>query len=452
MQIDSTCSLFNCCALRRNSPTKESPGLQFPLGRGESGVGQPYFRESWSISLNTSRQHRVMATHQPQLRHFDNTYLRSFYQEAEFDWNHKEVKEIERKITRFVQKVSDYIGGEDPLFKNIVIPSGSYFEGLKAVGPDEFDFMICLTKLSGPGVCVIKDIDRKVPDPGYVDVQIEDEEVSERWKQYISRRGNLKSDVLLNRFKDLIEKAVMKKKRHLRGYIDDYIVVELRKIPVTVKLTWKGKKYSNYEICLDFPLCIKGPNLWPAASDIRERLRDGSHPGYQVFRKAVGAGFHLVASTIGEAGKHRPCWRLSFSVAEGIVLKHICRNPSLIHKTALKVLKVLRKKHEGSLCLYEDPDDPEVSYKIQWVFHSYVLKTMFLHEWCEFPDDLLWGSDQLGERVQGILKRIRSSLKNKDIRSFWVPEYKLFNFRARKRTQTNICMNNLTSLIQKFTI
>ena len=38
-------------------------------------------------------------------------------------------------------------------------------------------------ELSGPGVCVIKDIDRKVPDPGYVDVQIEDEEVSERWKQ-----------------------------------------------------------------------------------------------------------------------------------------------------------------------------------------------------------------------------------------------------------------------------
>ena len=211
-----------------------------------------------------------MATLQPQLRHFDNKYLRSFYREAEFDWNHDEVKEIERKITRFVQKVSDYIGDEDPLFRNTVIPSGSYFEGLKAVGPDEFDFMICLTELSEPGVCVIKDIDRKVPDPGYVDVQIEDEEVSERWKQYISRRGNLKSGVLLNRFKDLIEKAIMKKKRYLRGYIDDHIVVELRKIPVTVKLIWKGNKYSkysNYEICLDFPLCIKGPNLWPAVSE-----------------------------------------------------------------------------------------------------------------------------------------------------------------------------------------
>ncbi|XP_022808349.1 protein mab-21-like [Stylophora pistillata] len=393
-----------------------------------------------------------MATHQPQSRHFDNKYLRSFYQEAEFDWKHKEVKEIERRITSFVQKISDYIGGEDPLFQNTVIPSGSYFEGLKAVGPDEFDFMICLTELSEPGVCVIKDIERKVPDPGYVDVQIEHEEVSERWKQYISRRKNLKSDALLNRFKDLIEEAVKKKKHHLRGYIDENIEIELRKIPVTIKLTWKGKKYSNYEICLDLPLCIKGPNFWPEKSDIPTRLKDSSHPGYKVFKKAVRAGFHLVASTIGESGKHRPCWRLSFSVAEGIVLKNICRNPSFIHKTALKVLKVLRKKHESGLCLYEDPDDPGVSYKIQWVFHSYVLKTMFLHEWCEFPDDLFWGSDQLGERVQGILKRIRSSLKSKDIRSFWVPDYKLFNFRARKPTQTNICVQNLTSLIQNFTI
>ncbi|CAH3118175.1 unnamed protein product, partial [Pocillopora meandrina] len=394
--------------------------------------------------------------------------LENLYKEAKFDGKHEEVKEIEERITNLVDEISTYIGHKDPLFKNKVIPTGSYFENLKAEGPDEFDFMICLDDLSKPGVCIIKDIPlQPVLDPGYVHVQIDSEEVRQRWRRYILRRGgNLDPEALLNRFRDLIqeavrnrkrrlnliEKAVMKKKRHLRGYIDDYIVVELRKIPVTVKLTWKGNKYSNYEICLDLPLCIKGPNLWPAASDVRERLRDGSHPGYQVFQKAVGAGFHLVASTIGEAGKHRPCWRLSFSVAEGIVLKHICRDPSLIHKTTLKVLKVLRKKHEGGLCLYEDPDDPDVSYRIQWVFHSYVLKTMFLHEWCEFPDDLLWGSDQLGERVQGILKRIRSSLKNKDIRSFWVPEYKLFNFRARKRTQTNTCLHNLTSLIQNFTI
>ena len=391
-----------------------------------------------------------MATCHSETEHLlDNEYLQSLYKEADFDRKHKEVNEIEERITSLVQEISAYIGRKDPLFKNIVIPSGSYFEDLKAVGPDEFDFMICLESLSAPGVCVIKDIPlRPVPDPSYVHVQIASEDDRKRWQRYISRRGNLKPDTLLNEFRDLIEKALLTRKRRSREKIDEYVEIELRKIPVTIKLRWKGEKYSDYEICLDLTLCIKGPSGWPAASDIRTRL-DRANPGYDAFKEAVRKGYHLVASTIGESGKPRPCWRLSFSVAEGIVLKSICQNPRLIHKTTLKVLKVLRKKHEDGLCLYEDSDG---SYRIQWVFHSYVLKTMFLHEWCEFPEDSYWTLDQLGKRVKGILQRIRNSLKNKDIRSFWVPEYKLFNFRARKPTQTQICMNNLTSLIQNLTI
>lgn len=82
------------------------------------------------------------------------------------------------------------------------------------------------------------------------------------------RCGNLKLDVFLNRFKDFIEKVVMKKKCYLRGYIDDYIVVEFRKIFVIVKLIWKGNKYFNYEICFDFFLCIKGFNLWLVVLDV----------------------------------------------------------------------------------------------------------------------------------------------------------------------------------------
>ena len=51
---------------------------------------------------------------------------------------------------------------------------------------------------------------------------------------------------------------------------------------------------------------------------------------------------------------------------------------------------------------------------------------MFLHEWTQFPEDSYWTKDQLGERIKGILERIQSSVARKDIRSFWVPGYKLF--------------------------
>ena len=389
------------------------------------------------------------------MKRLKNEELQALYKQAEFDREHEEVKEIETRICSFVREIADFIGRMDPLFKNFVIPSGSFYEDLKVEGPDEFDFMICLEDLSKPGVCVKKEIPlRPVPDPGYIHVQVANEAYRHRWQKYISKRGNLKPDVLLKRFQYLIKEAVSKRKRSPQEKIAEHVDVELRKIPVTIKFKWNGSKYPNYEICMDLTLCIKMYG-WPDASDIPTRIK-GGHPGYGVFRKAVRAGHHLVASTIGESGKPRPCWRLSFSVAEGIVLKGIFKNPEPVSKVALKVLKVLRKKHEDDLCLFErdtDPDDilslsPQ-SYRITWAFHSYVLKTMFLHEWTEFPEDSYWTKDQLGKRVKGILQRIRSSVIGKDIRSFWVPEYKLFNFRARKATDTANCVSKLSDILDK---
>ena len=104
------------------------------------------------------------------MQRFRRDYLEKLNNEAEFDREHEEVKEIEERIISLVDEISKYIGRQDPLFKN--------FEDLKVEGPDEFDFMFCLEHLSKPGVCVIKDISmRPVPDPGYVDVQVANESV-----------------------------------------------------------------------------------------------------------------------------------------------------------------------------------------------------------------------------------------------------------------------------------
>ena len=373
-----------------------------------------------------------------------NAELNSLYKEAEFDREHSEVKEIETRIRSFVDEIAEYIGRQDPLFKNFVIPSGSFYEDLKVEGPDEFDFMICLEELSKPGVCVSKDIpSRPVPDPGYVHVQVAEKVTRHRWKGYISKSENLNPDVLLARFRHLIENAVKNRKRTSRDKMGTIVYVEFRKIPVTVKVMWNGTKYPNYEIAIDLTLCIRMSG-WPTASDIRERVARG-HPGYEMFQEAFRSGHHLVASTYGESGEHRPCWRLSFSIPEGIVLKGIFKDSKLVCKVALKVLKVLRKKNEDNLCLFEN----DTSYSVTWAFHSYVLKTMFLHEWTEFPEDSYWIKAQLRKRVKGILQRIRNSVISKDIRSFWVPDYKLFNFRARKVTETERCVDKISQLLDK---
>ena len=144
-------------------------------------------------------------------------------------------------------------------------------------------------------------------------------------------------------------------------------------------------------------------------------------------------------------------------------MRQLCKNSSLVHKAAVKILKVVRKKNESELCLYEEEADltdpevavdyigvPERSYLITWAFHSYVLKTMFLHEWFEYPQESYWTVDKLAQRIHSILERIHKSLQGKDIRSFWLPDYKLFNFQARRRTRTQACEQKLCSLITHF--
>ena len=415
------------------------------------------FRESRKFTLTIQQRKKMM----PQIR---NKQLRELYQEAEFNREHEEVKEIEKTVRNLVQEIAEGIAEKDPLFRSTVIQSGSFYEDLKVEGPNEFDFMICLEELSLPGVCEIKAIPfRSVPDPGYVHVQIQDSKFQKPWRRYTSKRkpNFLKPKTLLEKFNTLINEVLTEKKNHFGGKLAQTFETELRKIPVTMELKWNGTEYRDYDISVDLVLCIRVDG-WPRDSNLKDRCTR-RHPGYEMIQEATQAGYHLIASCIGEAGKPRPCWRLSFSRAEGILLGQLCKNSRLVHKATVKILKVVRKRNESELCLYEeDFDDPEVvldivlrgvpesSYLITWAFHSYVLKTMFLHEWFEHPEESHWTEDKLVQRIRSILKRIYKSLQGKDIRSFWLPDYKLFNFRARRKTRTKKCENKLSSLIKYF--
>ena len=60
----------------------------------------------------------------------------------------EEAKEIQLCIENFVQTVAEHIYKKDPRLKCTVLHAGSSSEGTKTRAPDEFDFMLCLEKLS----------------------------------------------------------------------------------------------------------------------------------------------------------------------------------------------------------------------------------------------------------------------------------------------------------------
>ena len=277
----------------------------------------------------------------PQIR---NKLLRGLYAEAEFDREHDEVNEIEAAVRHLVNEIAETISEKEPLFNNTVLQSGSFYEDLKVEGPNEFDFMICLENLSQPDVCEVKEIPfRSVRDPGYVHVQVKDSDLRRRWQRYISKKENLKPKPMLEKFQALVKDALVEKRDHFHKKLLTNFEVELRKIPVTLKLVWNGTKYQNYEISVDLVLCIRMAG-WPNDSDVNKRY-NRSHPSYEMIRNATQDGYHLIASCIGESGKPRPCWRLSFSRAEGILLQHLSEmSPLLVHKTGQNLKSSAKEK------------------------------------------------------------------------------------------------------------
>ena len=379
------------------------------------------------------------------------TRVETMLKKAEFAVD-DEVKEIGKSVESVVKNIAGTISNYDPLFSNVLVPCGSFYENLKVEQPDEFDYMVCLNQLSKTGVCMAQENpDQPVPDPGYLQVKLIDEETAVKWRKYISEKKILRSEALLERFNELVKRAyneVTLPKMLSRKILKN---VELRKIPVTFHLVWNGTNYKRLDISVDLTLCIKFYG-WPEDSDFHLRFqRSGDHPGYSMVSDVKKKGYHLVASSICQSGKISPCWRVSFSVAEGILLRKIRENSprDTDHGRVIKVLKMIRKENEQELILVEDGGG-SVSYRLTWAFHSYVIKTMFFQEWADFPSDNFWTNDKLLERVRGILRRIRNSVREKNIRSFWMSEYKLFNFRARKANQQGMekCESKLDKIIE----
>ena len=162
---------------------------------------------------------------------------------------------------------------------------------------------------------------------------------------------------------------------------------------------WHLKYLMMYINCtLDLVACI-GMNGWSEDFNVKDRC-NRSHPGYERIRKATQGGYHLIAYCVGEAGKPRPCWWLSFSRAEGILLGQLCKNSSLVHKAEVMILKVVRKKTNLRNVYERVPEFTDSKVVLDYIGvpeSSYlVLKTMFLHEWFEHPEEKsYWTVDKL---------------------------------------------------------
>ena len=58
---------------------------------------------------------------------------------------------------------------------------------------------------------------------------------------------------------------------------------------------------------------------------------------------------------------------------------------------------------------------------------SYVLKTLVLFEWKQYPEDEMWTGSNLSQRLLSILRRLVDCLRERNLRSFFYTDYNLLH-------------------------
>ncbi|XP_022806616.1 protein mab-21-like 2 [Stylophora pistillata] len=317
-----------------------------------------------------------------------------------------ETKQIQVAVETFVEDLLKCVGKLDSRFICKTIPSGSFYEGTKVGGPNEFDFMAEIEVLSFRGACT------SIWDsayPGRALVRPCPFLASTLFRDLLSDLSHLSSTSFHDAFFETLNKALRITDPLPQCW--ERIVKGCRKGPaVTLVLTWRGQKYRRLQVYVDITPAIKFFH-WPQWTDLSATTNPcnktsstedwkESYPKY--LKEVVKLGFHLVPTFI--------FWRASFSVAEMHILKMF--GPESNRLTCYRCAKFLRDH-------YRDGD--------RSVLTSYMLKTAFLFELEKFSDDKFWSNEQLFERLRGMLNFILIESKQEELGSYFVSSAPICN-------------------------
>ena len=331
--------------------------------------------------------------------------------------NNEENQDVQRAIEGAVSALLGSAAEQDARFEGKLEPSGSFYEGTKIMFPDEFDFMVNLSRLAGS--CDIVYRDKGIP---HVLVRVSSSgegEVFQSWSEFceeisditdpISGTGSndgpivcLDGSKLKQRFYSLLREAFksvtwpenLKLVSSTGLTFDKLNLSGATQSAASEKLDFRWK--DNLKVSVDLALAIECKG-WPLLRGLFDRCIDEGHSAFLLKDKMQSSGFHVVP-------KLGVIWRISWSRAETVILKHIF---TLNQQAAVSycVAKLIKETH-----FVEVLDNSSASIPIG-ICESYSLKHFLICLWISTSSSSVFFTKTCGEILLELLKLLLDGLK-----------------------------------------
>lgn len=254
------------------------------------------------------------------------------------------MREVVRKDTRYVVLE--------------VIETGSSYDGTKILSPDEFDYLVVVSKFSEENCQLVKrECENNL---GFAHVQLRRESCA-GWDDLVSDEGLLKTKAFRNRFRHIGLDHVCRDNPeiHIRkttGTLHiDGCAVAMSGPQWNVNFVWKPRSGNSWiKISVDVCPTIKYCNV-PAVLNVEDTAN-----GY-VYRTIERVGHVLLIPRPQATCEH--CFKLVFAEAD----RQLVKNLNEQHKQCLIVLKFICSQ-------IRDHD-----YRLNKLFNSFAIKMVVLH-------------------------------------------------------------------------
>ena len=272
----------------------------------------------------------------------------------------KEIKDIQKAVEEAVSSLLKSVAASDVRFASKLIPSGSFYEGTKIRQPDEFDFMVCLSRLSE--ICEIIYMGKRKRHILMKVLSHDEADVLHLWSEFCeeisvnadfddlvyhasSNEGTfhcldgskIKQKVyslLRETYKSITWPLNLKLLTSTGLAFDRMGLSGATQASASEKLDFLWKDQLKVSVDLALAIDCKG---WPLLSGVFDSFIDEGHPAFSVKMEIKSSGFHVVP-------KLGAIWRLSWSQAEAALLKYIF---SQNEQTAVsyRVSKLINETH-----------------------------------------------------------------------------------------------------------